>query len=43
MTKRFRLRLGGGNEKNIFRIFFPPFCLGVLTEGMESSFPYLGV
>ena len=34
------------NEKNNFRIFFPslPFlCLGVLIEGMESSFPYLEV
>ena len=31
------------NEKNIFRIFFPPSCLGVLTEKMESSFPCLRV
>ena len=31
------------NEKNIFRIFFPPSCLGVLTEGLESSFHCLRV
>ena len=31
------------NEKNIFRIFFHSFCLGVLMEEMESSFSYLRV
>ena len=31
------------NENNIFKIFFPPTCLGVLIEGMESSFTCLRV
>ena len=31
------------NKKNIFRIFFSSSCLGVLTEGMKSSFPCLRV
>ena len=31
------------NEKNIFRIFFPPYYLGVLTEGIKGSFLCLGV
>ena len=31
------------NEKNIFRIFFPPSCLGVLTERMDFPFPCLRV
>ena len=42
------LCLGGGNgmewnEKNIFRIFFPPSCLRVLMEGMNFPFPCLRV
>ena len=31
------------NENNIFRIFFPPSCLGVSTKGMKNSFPCLRV
>ena len=32
-----------GNKNNNFRIFFPFSCLGVLIEGMESSFSHLGL
>ena len=43
LFRRAPLRRMEWNENNIFRIFFPLSCLGVLMERMKSSFLCLRV